>query len=110
MSEISRRGRVLRAVERCFIANDLRPVSTSQIMEYAFALPLYRGRRSPYDRRLFSRSILRAASRLCDRVGKARSRGAPWLWKLRDPDVTLREMVWRRRTAEANSGCMEKPS
>jgi hypothetical protein len=106
MSEISRRGRILRAIERAFIASRRSEVSTSEIMQFAFALPLYRGRHSAQDRRLFSRSILRAAPRLCDRVGKAKSRGAPWLWRLREPDVALREVVWR--TAEA--GRMEKPS
>jgi hypothetical protein len=96
MSEISRRGRILRAIERAFIASRRSEVSTSEIMQFAFALPLYRGRHSAQDRRLFSRSILRAAPRLCDRVGKAKSRGAPWLWKLREPETTLREMVWRQ--------------
>src|SRR5262245_1006974 len=95
MSEISRRGRVLRAVERCFIANDLRPVSTSQIMEYAFALPLYRGRRSPHDRRLFSRSILRAAAMLATAnrliaqsaaIARAHSAIGRAIENLREPD------------------------
>ena len=106
MSQISRRGRVLGAIEYCFVANGYRPVSTSQIMEFAFARQLYRGRPSDRDRENFSRSIRRAGSRLCDRVGKAKSRGAPWLWKLRDPDVALREIVWRQRT---NRERMKKP-
>ena len=97
MSQISRRGRVLGAIEYCFVANGYRPVSTSQIMEFAFVRRLYRGRPSDRDRENFSRSIRRAASRLCDRVGKAKSRGAPWLWRLREPDVALREVVWRQR-------------
>ena len=98
MSQISRRGRVLGAIEYCFVANDYQPVSTSQIMEFAFARHFYRGRPSDRDRETFSRSIRRAAPRLCDRVGKAKSRGAPWLWRLREPDVALREIVWRQRT------------
>jgi hypothetical protein len=98
MSQISRRGRVLGAIEYCFVANGCQPVSTSQIMEYAFARRLYLDQPSDRDRENFSRSIRRAASRLCERVGKARSRGAPWLWRLREPDVTLREIVWRQRT------------
>ena len=69
------------AVERAFIANDYRPVSTTEIMRWVFALRLYQGRGSARDRENYSRSIRRAAERLCVKVGKATSRGAPWLWQ-----------------------------
>jgi hypothetical protein len=95
LSQIYRLGRVLRGIETAFIYNDYQPVSTTQIMDFAFALGFYQGRKSNRDRENYSRSIRRACARVCVKVGKAKSRGAPWLWRLREPDVTLREQVWR---------------
>jgi hypothetical protein len=79
LSQIYRLGRVLRGIETAFIYNDYQPVSTTQIMDFAFALGFYQGRKSNRDRENYSRSIRRACARVCVKVGKAKSRGAPWL-------------------------------
>src|SRR5262245_37486046 len=85
MSRIYRRGRVLRGIERAFVANDMRPVSTSEIMAHSFALALYQGKTSKRERENHARSIRRACDRLCVRLGHAAKPGRPVLWQLREP-------------------------
>src|SRR5262245_52827511 len=63
-------------------------VTTSEIVEVAFALRLYRGDLGKRSRDNFARSIRRAADRVCIRVRRSETgKGRPWLWRLRDPDV-----------------------
>jgi hypothetical protein len=83
MSEIQRFGHVLRGVRRCFIANGYDVVSTSELMEWAHGLSRYRGKTSFRHRQDQSRATVRAAERLAVRVGRAKSRGSPWLWQWR---------------------------
>jgi hypothetical protein len=79
-------GHVQVAIRRCFIVAPDRAWSTSQLMEWAFPLQLYRGRTANRHRMNYSRSIRRAADRLCIRVGRsAKGSGRPVLWRLRKP-------------------------
>src|SRR5436190_8498730 len=71
-AEISRRGRILTAIERCCTARNYEPVSTSEIMEFSHALRLYRGT-SGRDKDNHARAIRRSAQRLCDKVGHSNS-------------------------------------
>jgi hypothetical protein len=86
MSRKNRTGRVQIGIKRAFIVDPNRAWSTSALMEWAFPLQLYRGR-SLYRHRLnYSRSIRRAAERLCERVGRSdKGSGRPVLWRLRKP-------------------------
>jgi hypothetical protein len=65
-----RTGRVQRGIRRAFIAARGRDLTTRELMAYAYALPLYRGRSSRRNRVNYCRSIHRAASRMCVRVGR----------------------------------------
>jgi hypothetical protein len=79
-------GRVQLGIKRAFIAAPDRALSTTALMEWAFPLQLYRGRSSNRHRMNYSRSIRRAADRLCDRVGRLdHGVGRPWLWRLKTP-------------------------
>src|SRR5262245_11318093 len=97
MSPISRRGHVLRGIERAFVANDMRPVSTSEIMAHSHALALYQGKVSARERHNHARAIRRACARLCVRLGHAARPGRPVIWQLRDPSTTLLEQVLSTR-------------
>jgi hypothetical protein len=79
-----RTGRVQFGIRYAFITDPDRAWSTRQLMEWTHALALYQGRGSRRNRQNYCRSIARVAELLCDRVGRAPTRGRPWLWRLRD--------------------------
>jgi hypothetical protein len=86
MSQKPRVGRVQRGIKRAFIVAPDRAWSTSALMEWAFPLQLYQGRTANHHRMDYSRSIRRAADRLCVRVGRSdKVSGRPVLWRLRKP-------------------------
>ena len=87
MSRKNRTGRVQLGIKRAFVVAPDRAWSTSALIEWAFPLQLYRGRGSYRHRLNYSRSIRRAADRLCDRVGRSdKGSGRPVLWRLRKPE------------------------
>jgi hypothetical protein len=82
---IQRRGRVLKGVLRAFVASGSETLSTSQIMAWTHVRRLYDGRNSERERRNYRRRVRIACDRLCVRDGRARARGAPIMWRLREP-------------------------
>jgi hypothetical protein len=86
MSQKHRVGHVQRGIKRAFVVDPDRAWSTTALMEWAFPLQLYRGRTSNRHRMNYSRSIRRAADRLCEPVGRSDTgRGRPTLWRLKTP-------------------------
>jgi hypothetical protein len=83
-SDISRFGHVLLGIERAFIAHGYQDLSTTVLMQWTHCGAMYRGKTGRKQRQNHCRAIHRAAARLADRVGRARSRGSPWLWRLRE--------------------------
>jgi hypothetical protein len=84
MSHKHGNGHVQLGIKRAFIVDPHRAWSTSALMEWAFPLQLYRGRSAYCHRQNYSRSIRRAAERLCIRVGRSgKGTGRPVLWRLK---------------------------
>jgi hypothetical protein len=74
---------VQRAIRRAFIMEGLEVLSAATIYDYTH------GRRRMEFRRLPSgiyRTTRRTLATMADRAGRARTRGRPWLWRLRDPE------------------------
>ena len=65
-------GRVQRAARRALLA--LGEASTSEVSRWAHRVPTY-------DRTRYTRRVLQ---RIAERVGRAPTRGRPWLWRLRN--------------------------
>jgi hypothetical protein len=73
------RGRLQQAAKRALL-NSEDIASTSEIIEYGFALQLHRGERR---RAAFSIAMCRALRSVgAERVGRAKTIGRPWLWRL----------------------------
>jgi hypothetical protein len=86
MSQKPRVGRIQRGIRRAFIVAPDRAWSTTALMEWAFSLQLHQGRTSDRNRENYSRSMRRAADRLCVRVGRSeKGSGRPVLWRLKIP-------------------------
>jgi hypothetical protein len=71
--------RVQRMCRRALIL--MGTASTSQILQWAYC------RKHAYGLRLAkwdSRSCRRALDGIAERIGRAATRGRPWLWRLRD--------------------------
>src|SRR5262245_66565973 len=72
-------GRVQRACRRAFWAYET--PSTSDIIAFAYALRLHRGER----RNAFNATVRRTVTAMgAVRIGRARTRGRPWRWALKD--------------------------
>jgi hypothetical protein len=78
-------GRVQQGVEYAFLCTGREVLSSSELMAWTHVLARYQGRASRRNRQNQSRATIRAADRLCVRAGRARGRGRPWLWRLRQP-------------------------
>jgi hypothetical protein len=78
-------GRIQVGIKRAFVLDPNRAWSTTALMEWAFPLQLYRGRTAYHHRMNYSRSIRRAAKRMCEQVGRSTGPGRPVLWRLRKP-------------------------
>jgi len=72
------KGRIQRQVRRAFLVAGKPVLSSSEIYKW-----VYPGKRKHgWFERWNAFVVLRAA---CHRVGRASTRGQPWLWKLRQP-------------------------
>ena len=77
-----RLGRVMRAIHRCLELADGRPVPTTAILSWSHERQIKYLGQSPRN----ARSAVRiACERLCDRAGRATTRGRPILWVLKHP-------------------------
>jgi hypothetical protein len=70
------RGRVQRLARRALLALDI--ASTSDVLAWTCARKIMRGqRRANHD----NRAARRVLDRIAVRVGRATSRGRPWIWR-----------------------------
>jgi hypothetical protein len=71
------RGRLQEQIRRALLAADTDAVSASFVYDWCYARK--RAGLSSWDRWKVSRML----SQMCERVGRAKTIGQPWLWKLR---------------------------
>src|SRR5262245_24772732 len=69
-------GRIQRAVRRAFMASDSPVLSSSDIYRWVYP--------NKYPGWLECWSVFVVLRQCCHRVGRADTRGRPWLWRLRD--------------------------
>jgi hypothetical protein len=74
------RGRIQIQVKRAFVAAGGDTLSSSEVFDWVFA----RARRVSWRRRQ-RWSVVRVLRQIADPVGRAGTRGRPWLWRLK-PD------------------------
>jgi hypothetical protein len=72
-------GRIQLTVKRAFAAAGTSTLTTSDVFDYALA----RHRQDRW-RRQHRWSVVRVLRQTCDRVGRADTRGKPWIWRLRN--------------------------
>jgi hypothetical protein len=73
---------VQRGIRRAFIVDPDREWTTRELMEWTHTMPLYRGKRSRWERHDYCKSIRRAADRLAVRVGRVWPDGVIWRARL----------------------------
>jgi hypothetical protein len=74
------RGRIQRGVRRGFVMMGRSEMSTTEGLRYTHVLWPHQGRK------IHTNTYRRVRSRLdeiADRIGRSRSRGRPWIWRLR---------------------------
>jgi hypothetical protein len=74
-------GRIQVAVRRAFVAADSDTLSSSEVFDWALA----RVRRDGWRRR-HRWSVIVALRQVAEPIGRARTIGRPWLWRLRNSD------------------------
>jgi len=89
-----RLGRVKRAAIYAMTAAEGEPISTGQIVEWAYARQLLIERRNSYrDRRSYCRAIRRACEAVAVRAGRSTSIGRPIMWRLWTQHDFAAEMI-----------------
>jgi hypothetical protein len=76
-------GPVQRGIRRAFVASGAEVLSGSEIYDWTHARRRVCGKRLPAG--VYSRTR-RTLATMADRVGRARTRGRSWLWRLREPE------------------------
>jgi hypothetical protein len=80
------RGPVQRAIRRVFMASGAEVLNSTEIYDWAHGRRRF-GRRKSMPFGIYSRT-LRTLRAMCEPVGRAPTRGSPWLWRLRDSQNT----------------------